>query len=314
MSSDIVIKKLESEIEIKEFIVAWEHVFQRKLEDEVYSWVFSEINNLYACYDGGVLVSGYCLLEINAKINNEIVIGGLCNNVFVNGYKYQKLGMFGKITNFALEDIADRGFKFALGFPNNKAIKAHLRAGWQQESNLPFYEFIGKPVNKIDNSITIKNEDLDGDSFNKICHIMDDANAGYSFLVRRSESFLNWRLKLNPRWNYDIFFISPSDKITGFFVTKYFPDRDRVHIVDYAFSNSMELDASVQRIYEFYTDKGVKVDCIDGWCASGDKALFESSGFQESNDFSYVIFKDLSFSGLQLGTAPHLTLADNDVY
>lgn len=309
------IRRISSAEDINKFIVTWELVFQRQLSSQIYAWIFSERNNIYACFDGEQLVSGYCLLTIKTIVNQKSVLTGLCNNVFINGFKYQKQGVFTKITNFALDDIAQRGYSFALGFPNKKAIKAHLRAGWSQGDDLPFYEHHREHLLLVNSSVKVTRVDTDIESFTKIKELISSMSAKYSFTVERDLDFVNWRFNLNPRWKYDLFFVyDPLEKLIGFFVTKYFSERKRVHLVDYAFSKSDDLTVSLDTIYEFYESQGLNVDCVDGWCATGDQTLFQKSGFKKSNEFSYVIFKNLSEGSLELGNIAHLTLADNDVY
>lgn len=290
-------------------------MFKRQLSSAIYSWIFSERNNIYGCFDDEKLVSGYCLLTIETIVSQKRVLAGLCNNVFINGFRYQKQGVFTKITEFALDDIAKRGYSFALGFPNKKAIKAHLRAGWSQGADLPFYENDRKPTNLVDLSTTVVKVDLDTGSFTKINELISSLSAKYTFTVEREIGFVNWRFNLNPRWKYDLFFVyDSSNSLDGFFVSKYFEERKRVHLVDYAFNKPADLRISLDAIYEFYELQGLYVDCVDGWCATGDQKLFQDSGFKKSNEFSYVIFKDLTEGDLELGNVAHLTLADNDVY
>jgi len=310
------IRKITSEKDINLFIESWETVFQRKLDNNIYTWIFSKKNNIYCCFDGNSIVAGYCLLDINALIDKREQRGALCNNIFVNGFKYQKMGMFGQITEYALNDISEKGYTFVLGFPNAKAIKAHLRAGWKQEHSLPFYEYKMETLLVTDVSdFTFKWLSYSDDLFQDIYELIKVKYIKYSFSLLKDPSFFSWRLEQNPRWDYDLCCIYNNNALVGFFISKYFEEKRRVHIVDYFFNTEDAVLSSLNKIYKKYVvEKKLDVDYVDAWCAAGDQCLFERAGFSISVDFSYVIFKDLSGNSISVGDAPHLVLADNDVF
>lgn len=313
----IKIRKIQNKEDIKKFIVSWEKVFGRTLSQDTYNWIFSSRNNIYACFDEGTIVAGYCLLDVYARVDKQSLKGGLCNNIFVSGFKYQKMGLFSEITNYALNDIKSRGCSFALGFPNNKAIKAHIRSGWQQSKNLPIIEF--KPTKDtlvIDNKFEFKWFSVNNFLIiNQLSELISSKSNDYSFSLLKTPDFLDWRFKLNPRWNYDICCVYECNKLVSFFVSKYFEERKRVHLVDYYFSNSLQIKESLSQINtKYHTEMQVDINCIDAWCAEGDIDSFLESGFSKAIDFSYTIFKNLTKENISLGCTPHLTLADNDVY
>ena len=311
------IREIKTQVDVKKFIKSWEFVFQRRLDESVYTWAFSGNNHIYGCFDEGSVVAGYCLLDIAALINKKKYQGGLCNNVFVNGFKYQKKGVFGQITEFALNDIANNGYDFALGFPNKKAIKAHVRSGWQQETDLPFYEF-ELNSNFLINFSQYRFEWCDVSSkkvFQDISRFMSERCERYSFSLLKDTDFLTWRFENNPRWHYDICCIYCDDALEGFFVSKYYVEKKRVHLVDYFFDTGELAEASLSSIYNKYkVELGQDVDYVDAWCAEGDHHVFEQAGFLRSSEFSYVIFKDLANNNLRIGNSPHFTLSDNDVF
>jgi len=311
------IRKVTSKEDIDCFIESWEIVFQRKLDKDIYAWIFSKRNNIYCCFDGNSIVAAYCLLDIEALIDNKTHRGALCNNVYVNGFKYIKMGIFSQITEYALNDISNKGYTFALGFPNEKAIKAHLRSGWKQEHALPFYEFEIKTLSTAGGSdFRFKwLSKYESDAFRDIFQLMRRQYDKYSFSLLKDSDFIDWRFEQNPRWDFDICCIYKNNTLEGFFVSKYFLERRRVHIVDYFFNTKDVVLASLPKIYNKYiVEKGVDVDYVDAWCAAGDQYIFEQAGFLKSVDFSYVIFKDLSENNLSVGGSPHLVLADNDVF
>jgi len=307
-------KKITSTVEINEFVSAWEKVFQRKLENSVYAWIFSKRNNIYCCFDGDQLIAGYCLLDIKVLIKGKIRKGVLCNNIFVNGFKYQKLGVFQKITEYALNDVTSKGYEFALGFPNNKAIKAHLRSGWLEGDTLPFFEIKGKILFKKTANIKWYSKG-NNKVLEEIYSLMQHKYKDFSFSVLKDPEFLVWRFNMNPRWEYDIGCIYDNNILKTFFVSKFFKEKGRVHLVDYYFDNKLDLEQALSAIYSKYElERQLNINCIDLWCARGDQAIFNSVGFSQMDEGSYVIYKDLQEKGMKVGSMPHLTLADNDVF
>jgi len=307
-------KKITSTIETDEFISAWEKVFQRKLGENVYAWIFSKRNNIYCCIDDEKVIAGYCLLDISVLIEGKIRKGVLCNNIFVNGFKYQKLGVFQKITEYALNDVTSKGYEFALGFPNNKAIKAHLRSGWSEGNTLPFFEIKGKLAVKKTASVKWYSE-ANNKILEEIYSLMQHKYKDYSFSVLKDPGFSVWRFNMNPRWEYDIGCIYDNDVLKAFFVSKFFKEKERVHLVDYYFDNKPDLEQALSAIYSKYElERGLKINCIDLWCARGDQGIFNSVGFSQTDEASYVIYKDLQEKGIKVGSTPHFTLADNDVF
>ena len=255
-------------------------------------------------------------LEIEAHANGQIFKGVLCNNIFINGFKYQKQGLFKEITNFALNH-SKADCDFAIGFPNKKAIKAHLRCGWMQGESVPFLEYkYNKYQNNDAHNIKIKWLDIDN---KKSLELLDDCfsmknTSDISFFIHKSKQFLKWRFIDNPRCVYQIGAIFDNDILIGFFISKFFQERERIHLVDYYFKDKVCINLSMNDIFKYYKSRGMLAEMIDLWAASADSGKFIAAGFQKSNEFTDVIFQDLNNTGISLGKLPHLVLADNDVY
>lgn len=310
------IKRILQENEILSFIAAWEIVFDRTWDKDSYNWLFNKNNRIYCATDNGKVVGGYCLLELTACANNQILKGVLCNNVFINGFKYQKQGLFKDITNFALNH-AKSDCDFALGFPNKKAIKAHLRCGWTQEKSVPFLEFKYNTLSNTPiNNIEIKWFNIDNkESLEALDNCFCIKNTpNISFFIHKSKQFLKWRFIDNPRCVYQMGIISNDGTLTGFFVSKFFQERARIHLVDYYFEDKACINTSVNSIFKYYHSKGMSAEIIDLWSATADSNKFITAGFQKADAFTDVIFQDLNNTGVSLGKLPHLVLADNDVY
>ena len=308
--------KAETKEEVSRFIIAWEIAFDRALDQSIYDWIFSSNNNIYCCVDNGIVVSGYCLLDMNISIDGILLDGVLCNNIFVNGFKYQKMDIFNKITKHALNNIFERGYRFSIGFPNVKAIKSHIKAGWRQSERLPFVEFSGSAPILVENDVNLKW--IAGDkrkAYKEISDLINKSCKNFSFSILKSQDFMLCRFDHNPRWEYEIGCLYKDNVLEGFFVSKYFEDKNRIHLVDYYFSDTESLKQAITGIYKKYkSDYKLHVNCVDAWCAKGDLDKFLNANFTLSDDFSYVIYKDLSGGELNLGFNPHLTLADNDVF
>jgi hypothetical protein len=299
-----------------EFIVAWEKIFNRTLSKNFYNWIFNKNNNIFVARRNGVIVSGYCLLEIDIFFLGEKRRGLLCNNVFVDGYANSKLGVFRLITEYAL-GVLSQSFELGLGFPNEKAINSHLRAGWSNPFTLKFLEFSlhSSPINSINNdrcfTVPVNSDNLDIvlDSFRALDYLT------YSAYVVKSIEYIKWRFIDNPRYSYVISGVCRGNRIRSFVISKYFKNALRVHAVDYAFESSSDVDVLISEIVSYYKNINVDFGVIDLWASDEDATHLLPSGFKDVGREQPVIINYLSDkSDVRSLSRPHFVLSDNDVY
>ena len=300
-----------------EFILVWEKIFNRKLSEDFYKWIFNKNNHIFVARRGSTIVAGYCLLEIEIFSNAEKKRGLLCNNVFVDGYANSKLGLFKMITDYALRTLR-ANFELGLGFPNDKAIKAHLRSGWRNPFAIKFVELLVNTtqIKSIggDRCLTIpvcsKNLDIVIESF----RALDKLN--YSFYVNKSIEYIRWRFIDNPRYSYVISIAYNDALISSFVISKYYRATRRVHAVDYAIGSSLDAHALVSEIVNYYQSLNLDFDVIDLWASDVDANIFLTAGFKDVGREQSVIINYLSENSnfANLASMPHFVLSDNDVY
>ena len=301
------------------FISAWEVAFQRTLDRSVYNWVFNAKNKVFGVIDDDTIVAGYCLMEFDAIYHDVQKKGLLCNNVFVNGYKYQKFGLFDKLTEYSINEAKKDKYDFAVGFPNEKAIKSHLRSGWNEGPIIHFYEldpnFIQDEHIDLSNKIIEWYSSKDAALQSKLPEISNFYainSHNYSYSSFRSNNFVAWRYLENPRYSYDFCFVyDVSGKLTGVFICKYYPANKKVHLVDYIINNNEHIKVSIKSIIKKYNNH--EIDVIDCWVSKSDSEVFTCVGFKESERFTYCISRGIE-SDFRIDLSSHIVLGDNDVY
>lgn len=303
------IKKLEPN-DLKKFINSWEIVFSRKMDHAFYKWVFHRNNNIYCCYDNNDIVGGYCLMEQKSLINGEIFSTGLCNNVFIKGFKYLKSNLFKELTEYSLSNFSEK-HSLAFGFPNKKSIKSHLRAGWDNPLDLKCME-INKNKLPLPNLTTVNfftkpvDEEVVIEISKRLQYQID-----YSFKQIRDVDFLGWRYSSNPRYSY---FATLSSKNNSFIIWKYFSERRRIHILDSSIEGSQDLTHLIQSLLIYTHQNSLQFSYIDLWVPPAQNDFFSKAGFEEF-DKQPVIINNLGNTHSKVDfNSSYFSLSDNDVY
>ena len=299
--------------DISDFIQAWEQAFERKLDSSVYNWIFDSTNNIYIFKDKDKAVAGYCLKPLDFLCNKNHTKGYLCNNVFVMtvpGFKYQRLKVFDQLSSFAYSDLGGDW----VAFPNKIALMPHLRNGWSKALSLKTYELDWtsfKSVPRPKNSNLLINL-----SFNRFLELFSKANIitdNISFMVKKNSDFFKWRYQDNPRYKYDYFIYIDGNETLGYVITKFFPEKSRVHIVDFSIPFSIGfLNEILFQIGMFYDDFGFRV--LDVLESPFFRSVLDGLGaFTISEEELTMIVKGDCFKNLNFHCA-HIVFGDNEVY
>lgn len=280
------------------------------MEPSFYIWIFSEKNHIYAAYDNEQVVGGYCLLEIDCLVNGHPKKGLLCNNIFVNGFRYQKLGVFQELTEYALYKNNNH-YDIALGFPNSKATRAHLRAGWNLGQHLSISELSTDQL-KLGASINTASETLSEDNLDsvhdKFLSLSKDPGG---FRLVKTKEYLNWRFLQNHRYHYFVSMIKDSH---AFIIWKYFKERQRIHIMDLYIEDAQQLSDLTAEAVNHTTSQKLSVEFVDMWTPPCFSKQVAESGFIEAEVKQPVIINSLRRElNMELSSA-YLSLSDNDVY
>ena len=295
-----------------DFKLAWEKGFNRKISISTYDWIFCSKNNVFVYEDLGNIVGGYCLMPLDLQINNKPYSGHLCNNIFVHlvaGFKYQRDRVFEQLTEFCY----DKNSSNWIAFPNINSLSSHLSNGWKKVLNLNIFECQKNQrlLCGLNENIKIIKEQFD--DFSKVASNVSLLSKN-SFSVNKSESFLKSRYVSNPQYLYDYFIIYYRDEPIGFLIVKFFPERKRLHIVDFNFSK-LELcnfDKLICLIHKEYEHLNFNViDILESPIFRN--KLNASKFFKRSSVFISMIVKGNNLDKVNFDSA-HIVFGDNEVY
>ena len=299
-------------VDSRSFKSAWEKGFNREISNDIYNWIFCSTNKVYVYEDLGEIVGGYCLMPLDLFIDNKLYHGYLCNNIFVHlvaGFKYQRERVFEQLTEFC----SDKAPGNWIAFPNNNSLSSHLNNGWKKVQDLTVFEYHKNEDLICNYSENIKIVKAQFDDFSKVASNVSLVSVN-SFSVNKSKSFLKSRYISNPQYLYDYFIIYFRDEPIGYLIMKFFPERERLHVVDFNFTN-IELcsfDKLIYLIYKEYKHLNYKVIDILESPAYRNK-LNASKLFKRSNVFVGMIAKGKSIERVNFDLA-HIVFGDNEVY
>ena len=294
------------------FKQAWEKGFNRKLNEKVYNWAFRSKNKVYVYEDAGQVVGGYCLIPLRIFIDNKLSSGYLCNNVFVHmvaEFKYQRERVFEKLADYCFK----KNPSVLIAFPNKNALSSHLNNGWIETLDMAVYEHYKSEYFFCDHVKNIEIEKLPFVSFSELATkvSIDSVN---TFSVFKSQEFFKWRYETNPQNLYDYFIVRSEGQVAGYLVVKFFPERKRLHIVDFNFINTKlcnfdKLIALLREVYEHLDYEAIDILESPVFRAK----LTASKMFHKSNIFFSMIVKGKQIEGVNFDLA-HIVFGDNEVY
>lgn len=292
------------------FVAAWEDAFSRKLNSDIYEWIFNKHNILYALISDGEILAGYCLYPLACIVNKGLEKALLCNNVFVNP-RHQGKQLFVKVGKLALKDAAssEEG-RIAYGIPNKLALPGHRRVGWDVRPPIAFLEKTraAKREKPLHNWIKGKiNDQLRAD----IAKCSLDSSKERSFSIIKTEEFVRWRYEEKPNTTYWFGFKYKGDILISYCVCKYFEDGKVLHFIDVDGTDSSaisELIEESQKIPEPFIKSNI-------WESTAHRELYISMGYKKAEPENALIFIDPATLGpFDLGEKVNIVLGDNDVF
>lgn len=293
-----------------DFISAWEAAFDRKLDSEVYKWIFYNRNIIYAFVNGGEIVAGYCLYPVNCIWQGKLAVALLCNNVFVCP-GYQGKHLFVKISKAALNDAQKNNYgAIAYGVPNILALPGHKRVGWGVQEKVGFLE---KKIHRGNNKQ--KNEWFFGQlsEFDRsgLAECSQKASRGREFSILKDRDFVRWRYESKPGVKYWFGLVRKNKEVIAYCVCKFFEEKNALHIIDI---DGTDKDALVSLIEDVEAiPEGFKL--INVWSTTIHRSLFLSNGYENSvggDNFIALNVRDLK--PVFFDKNINFCLGDNDVY
>lgn len=271
------------------------------LNNEWYYWnnISYKENNTYVVKSEDKIIASYSLYPLKVKYDNQIKDGYLCHNVMTHP-KHGGKGLFTQLGKYAISDTSKDSI--LIGVPNENAIRGHLKVGWEEYPNIPFYT-------KTDfNSYSISNiTQIDSFSFNKF--EVEQFYKPYNFCIIKDSEFLNWRYINRPNIEYMCYKLIDN---SGFIVLKQY--ENKLHIIDYGFING----DSFIKLLKFTENKAQELNSkiIEFWCYSNkDQNTLHQLGFNKSNQLdNKLILLSTPPIEFNLNSNWKIVLGDNDVF
>jgi hypothetical protein len=272
-------------------------------------------SNIYTVTDceSNQLAGAYTLLSCSARYNGQDRNVFLCCNVMTHP-EYGGKGLFTQIGAFALKH-AITGNAIALGIPNENAIKGHQKVGWQEMPDLYFVQ-----KNKALFAPSISSAMISDDLSVLASYDFAPFNQHYSFLIKRSFDFIQWRYVKKKTSKYSCCYVEQNGKVSGFAIFKLYEDtahnQRKIHIVDYCITDQDTFRAILQKIESYAID--LQVDLINTW----DLTIEHSAAYHTLQQLQYHISPSFNrfilYSPEKINTSDianwHIALGDNDVY
>ena len=216
---------------------------------------------------------------------------------------------------YAIINLIDNDNIF-LGIPNENAIRGHMKVGWQEQPNIPYFSKIKFKSNKKIKNEFIKVKRLNPQDNDKLKQFSEK----YDFSILKNNEFINWRYTDRPYTTYEIYKLKTNGSFLGYIILKYYVERESVagatnklHIVDYGYNSTKDF----LKILKFIETKAndLKVDILDFWCYNKEEQkILLKEGFNKDIKSSRLI--TYSNADLSYGSKDNwkIVLGDNDVY
>ncbi len=320
----IVLQKIDYMSQGCKFLSVWEAAFKRKFDKELYDWFFLKNNSIYCAFENDELIAGYCLLDLKAVFNKQIVKAALCNNVFVHPMHEGK-NLFVKLGRFALSEAESRNVQIAYGMPNLNAIPGHKRVGWSFQPDIDFLE---KPVLEILEETAGLNDSFkllqltksspNLENYLSQIEALSTQNSKKRFFSTvKTKSFFKWRFLNRPFVNYKVFIIlSESKNIDGYIVLKIYEKEHKLHIIDIEV-NKQDFVKPLLSCISLLEDVNIrnKFEKLDIWGSTAYREVLIKLGFESvERKNSLILIRPYIKEKIELLGEYNIVLGDNDVY
>ncbi|MFW3616930.1 GNAT family N-acetyltransferase [Billgrantia antri] len=306
---DFKMIKVSSE-RLEEFISSWEEAFSRRLNKELYRWLFVGNNIIYAALVKDEIAAGYCLFPLDAIVDGERKVALLCNNVFVSP-RFQGHHLFVKLGRRALQDAGSNAYgDIALGIPNTLALPGHRRVGWG----------VQPPIKFLEKNTSWSCEEIEGNWVKggvsgtlraKLEACSRRASQNRAFSILKTAEFIRWRFESKPGVQYWFGYIEEGKEVSAYCICKYYDPTLTLHFVDVDGWDDMAVEKLIlqaEKIPENFRRLNV-------WESTAKCDVFRQVGYKNSTDQNnFILIDPKTMQAANPKGKINLTLADNDVY
>lgn len=301
---------------IDDFCQLYEVCFKQKMTHEEVRWRYLEHPNkdIIACFafDNNKLIANYAASPVEMNVNGENVNAILALNTMTHPDYWGK-GLFVQLANRVYDEALQKGYKFAICFPNYLANRICVsKLGWKDLYEIPTLElnldsiqwdgFVGGQADIVEDSCF----QLD---YSDCC-----SNVMGMIFVNKSREYLRWRYARNPINKYTNFVVQKDNKVSSYIICKEY--RERLNIIDYHIESTDEMENLFAKCIEHGLALGKKL--ITVWAKIGEKEHLhlEKLGFRNNYPITYFSVRELVETDLDIYDYRKWTvqMGDDNVY
>ncbi len=318
---DFVLLNLDDTAEMKAYYDLFVACFGERsnVKPETFQWfnlqppLYENMSFAFIDTEKSIIIAAYGLLPGDVTVKGEILKYAIATNAMTHP-DYIGQGLFKLIGIEALGFAKSIGVSLAFGVPNEKAIRGHLKVGWEIVNELTFYEWSSSRTTKPFLSDKAKLNGINNvQDLDYFCTSIDK----YDFFFNRTAKWMKWRLN-KPFSDYLNFTISEYGELAFVVLKKYFDVKNNVkklHIVDFAYENKDSFIDLVRHTQAYAQTEGF--DLINLWQYEfnvEEVKMLKNLGFYKTGIVNPIIIHKLG-NEIELPENDwHITLFDNDVY
>lgn len=266
-------------------------------------WKYTESNpagksSVWLMEEAGRIIAHFAAVPYRVKVFDKEIVASHSIAAMVEE-RYQNKGILKFVGDKLFDELAQRGIPFTYGFPNKRSYMLHkMFMGyadllsfdtWKIEKdafadNLSFD--LLRPVNRFSKEFT---------------NLWEEFKVDYKIAVIRDESYLNWRYRERPDWEYFPFALYDGGLLKGYVVLKLYREADimRGHILD-IFANIDDRDTFCKLIegsLGFFKERLVKEATC--WLHGNrliEEALLEKGFYRQNNAVPLLIRSNKEFT------------------
>lgn len=261
--------------------------FGKKMSLEYWNWrflqnPFTSIHYIDLMWDGDILVGHYAVSPVEMIVEGKKVLTALSMTTMTHP-EYSGKGIFTKLAESLYQRIAQDGFEFVWGFPNNNSHYGFIKnLNWSNISlqgmmhlKIDDFKLISSPVH-FDSA-----ENFDSEIFKNFI-------PKKSVSINKSSQYLNWRYISNPSNKYKVLINEEFSIWVVYKLIQISPESCEIDIMEIEFNENPSYLAG---IIQFITENEIcPISQFNIWDSifSSNQLSLEKSGFRVGAPVTYL--------------------------
>ncbi len=208
-------------------------VFGRPMTLDYWHWRFRDNPagrpQVELAWDGEILAGHYAVSPVWLSVKGQKLQSALSMTTMTHP-DYRGLGLFTSLATTLYGRMADSGYDLVWGFPNAFSHRGFCRdLQWGDIYEIPTFSLPLEAVKRTpDVPAQISESDRFDEGFNDLWESLRDR---YAVIVRRDQSYLDWRYTKNPEHHYAVLTWKEAGRVLGYATCK--PYQDCLDVVDF---------------------------------------------------------------------------------